>query len=121
LCFCSHIIFCIAFSRKITSKADAAHANKMDVKGHAPDRNGQATSVSNVVADILKAGKEQRLELDESTVRLVVEQDTLSRLHELLAVNREKYDFKYKVFFHNHGAQQLIAFYRLGANAYVAL
>ena len=28
-----------------------------------------------------------------------------------------RYDFKYNFFMHNHGAQLLIAFYRLGADA----
>jgi len=105
---------------KITSKADVLHMDGMRVGGHVAESNrGVATSISTVVANILKAGKDQGLKLDESTVRLVAEQEARSRLDELLAVNREKYDFKYNTFMHNHGAQLLIAFYRLGADGSV--
>ncbi len=104
--------------RKITSKADLAHHDPtLRVGGHAVDTNrGVMSSVSTLVRDILTAGTAAGVDLDEATVRLVAQQDARAQLMHLLKVNQAKYDFKYNTFMHNHAAQLLLAFYRLGAD-----
>ena len=104
--------------KKITSKADLAQPDpSLRVGGHDVDTKcGVLTSVDTVVQDILAAARESGLELDEATVRHVAERDTLQQLHRLLRVNQNKFDVKYNVFMHNHGAHLLIAFYKLGAD-----
>lgn len=108
-------------SRKITSKADVMHMDGMRVGGHDANTNlGVASSTDTVTADILAAASAMGIVLDEQSVRTVAEHDARRELLHLLDVNATKYDFKYNFFMHNHGAQLLIAFFRLGADACVA-